>query len=225
MINGDRGKNYPNQSEYVENGIPFINTGHIDPDGSLSKERMNYITREKFNSLGSGKIMPGDLVYCLRGATMGKTAFVEPFEEGAIASSLVIVRPSKAMLSKYAYFFLLSPQGKNLILQFDNGTAQPNLSAASLALYPIAIPPLEEQHEIIRRVETLFGFADRLEARISKAQSATERLTPALLAKAFRGELEQQDPNDEPASELLKHLASKRSVASEKPRRVPSSEA
>jgi len=83
--NGDRGKNYPNRSEYVEKGIAWINTGHIQPDGSLSVPAMNYITREKYESLGGGKITPNDLLYCLRGATFGKTAFVEPFTEGAIA--------------------------------------------------------------------------------------------------------------------------------------------
>jgi len=62
-------------------------------------------------------------------------------------------------------------------------------------------------------VETLFAFADRLEARLSNAQTAVDRLTPALLAKAFRGELVPQDPNDEPASELLKRLAAQRDAA------------
>jgi type I restriction enzyme, S subunit len=63
LENGDRGKNYPNRNEHVESGIPWINTGHIRPDGTLSMEEMNFITREKFNSLRSGKIQPGDLVY------------------------------------------------------------------------------------------------------------------------------------------------------------------
>ena len=65
LINGDRGKNYPNVVEYVSAGLPFINTGHINPNGTLSKERMNYITRAKFDSLGGGKIEAKDLVYCL----------------------------------------------------------------------------------------------------------------------------------------------------------------
>ena len=69
------------------------------------------------------------------------------------------------------------------------------------------VPPIKEQTEIVRRVKTLFAFADRLEARLRVAQTATDRLTPSLLAKAFRGELVPQDPNDEPASELLKRLA------------------
>ena len=72
---------------------------------------------------------------------------------------------------------------------------------------------MTEQTEIVRRVETLFAFADRLEARLKTAQTAADRLTPALLAKAFRGELVPQDPNDEPAAELLKRLAASRDAA------------
>ncbi len=75
------------------------------------------------------------------------------------------------------------------------------------------IPPADEQAEIVRRVETLFAFADRLEARLAQAQTAVDRLTPSLLAKAFRGELVPQDPADEPAAELLKRLARNRAAA------------
>jgi type I restriction enzyme, S subunit len=188
LINGDRGKNYPNQSEYVEVGIPFINTGHIDPDGTLSDERMNYLTKEKYDILGSGKTKSNDLVYCLRGATMGKTARVH-YDVGAIASSLVIVRPRPEIERDFAYYFLISPQSKKLITEFDNGSAQPNLSAKSLACYPIQLPPKVEQTEIVRRVEVLFAFADRIEQAAQAAQSRVNNLTQSILAKAFRGEL------------------------------------
>ena len=86
------------------------------------------------------------------------------------------------------------------------GGNQPNLNLAKIKGFPLPYPPLNEQAEIVRRVATLFAFADRLEARLQTAQTATERLTPALLAKAFRGEMVPQDPNDEPASELLRRM-------------------
>ena len=57
-----------------------------------------------------------------------------------------------------------------------------------------------------RRVEALFAYADRLEARHTAARAQVEKLTPATLAKAFRGELVPQDPNDEPASKLLERI-------------------
>jgi type I restriction enzyme S subunit len=81
-----------------------------------------------------------------------------------------------------------------------------HLSIVDFACCPVPVPPLSEQTEIVRRVETLFAFADRLETRLQAAQTAADRLTPSLLAKAFHGELVPQDPNDEPASELLKRL-------------------
>ena len=83
----------------------------------------------------------------------------------------------------------------------------------SIRQFSIALPSVEEQTEIVRRVETLFAFADRLEARLAQAQTAATRLTPALLAKAFRGELVPQDPNDEPAAELLRRLQAERATA------------
>jgi type I restriction enzyme S subunit len=210
LINGDRGKNYPNQSEYVEDGIPFINTGHIEPNGTLSAKRMNFITKEKYDSLGSGKIINNDLVYCLRGATMGKTARVTPFDTGAIASSLVIVRPETLLLTNYCFYFLISPEARKLIKLFDNGSAQPNLSAKSLSMYPIALPSLYEQKEIVRRVESLFTLADTVEKQYLETKKRLDRLTQSLLAKAFRGELVPQDPNDEPAAELLKRIQAER---------------
>jgi type I restriction enzyme S subunit len=75
------------------------------------------------------------------------------------------------------------------------------------------LPSIEEQHEIVRRTQRLFTLADQLEARLNAARKIVDRLTPALLAKAFRGELVPQDPNDEPASVLLERLAATRRAA------------
>jgi type I restriction enzyme S subunit len=55
--------------------------------------------------------------------------------------------------------------------------------------FPIPTPPLEEQTEIVRRVEQLFAFADQIEQRVQDAQTRVNHLTQSILAKAFRGEL------------------------------------
>ena len=75
------------------------------------------------------------------------------------------------------------------------------------------MPPLIEQTEIVRRVEQLFAFADQLEAKVATAQARIDRLTQSILAKAFRGELVPQDPNDEPASVLLERIQAQRAAA------------
>lgn len=107
----------------------------------------------------------------------------------------------------------------NEMRDMAEGGNQPNLNLQKVKNFAIPLPSLEEQSEIVRRVEKLFAFADRLEERLSQAQAAVQKLTPALLAKAFRGELVPQDPNDEPASELLKRLQESR-TESAKPSRA-----
>jgi type I restriction enzyme S subunit len=185
LINGDRGKNYPNRDEYVSKneGIPFINTGHIEPNGDLNDLSMNFITQEKFDSLNNGKIQKGDLLYCLRGATMGKTAFVNQYEKGAIASSLVIIRLDGLLTEKYAYKFLISPYGKKLIKQYDNGSAQPNLSANSVTLYVSPLPPLAEQHRIVAKVDELMALCDQLKTKLNTAKTLQTQLTEALVQR------------------------------------------
>jgi len=61
------------------------------------------------------------------------------------------------------------------------------------------LPPTKEQKEIVRRVEQLFAFADKIEARYTKAKVMLDKLPQSILAKAFRGELVPQDPDDLPA--------------------------
>ena len=180
LINGDRGQNYPNKAEYVSKGVPFINTGHIDPDGSLSSDRMNHLSREKFNSLRSGKVRKGDLVYCLRGATLGKTAVVG-YEEGAIASSLVIVRPYPELDGQYAYLYLTSPFGRSFIHQHDNGSAQPNLAAGSMKKYWVPLPPIAGQALIVARVAQMRRHCDELRQRLTFALQRESQLAQALV--------------------------------------------
>jgi type I restriction enzyme S subunit len=98
-------------------------------------------------------------------------------------------------------------------------TGRAKLTQAVLNVLPIGVPPQQEINEIVRRVETLFAFADRLEARYTAARSQVDQLTPSLLAKAFRGELVPQDPNDEQADKLLERIKAAKPAPDVKPKR------
>jgi type I restriction enzyme S subunit len=80
------------------------------------------------------------------------------------------------------------------------------LSISKVSSVPIEVPSPREQKEIVRRVEELFAFADSLDRKYQEAVKRVGKLTPSVLAKAFRGELVRQDPNDEPASVLLERI-------------------
>ena len=127
---------------------------------------------------------------------------------------LIRWRSGSRLLPKFALFFLLSPEGRKQIIDVASSTTGLHtLSISKVSGITAPVPSVPEQTEIVRRVEILFAFADRLEARLASARRQVGQLTPALLAKAFRGELVAQDPADEPAAELLKRLAAQREAA------------
>ena len=165
-------------------------------------------------------IQDGDVLIC-EGGEPGRCAV---WREGSTdlifqkAIHRVRVDP-KLLLPEWLAFCLRHQSNTGEIEDFFTGTTIKHLTGVSLAKLLIPVPPIAEQTEIVRRVKKLFAFADRLEERLSQAQAAVQKLTPALLAKAFRGELVPQDPNDEPASELLKRLQENR-TESTKPSRA-----
>ena len=111
LENGDRSKNYPNKSLLVEQGIPFVNAGHLT-NGTVNQKEMTFITEERFELLRGGKFRPGDILYCLRGS-LGKSALVQDIVTGAIASSLVIIRTYSDIAHRYFCLLYTSPSPRD----------------------------------------------------------------------------------------------------------------
>jgi type I restriction enzyme S subunit len=87
---------------------------------------------------------------------------------------------------------------------------QPNLNLGTIKAWRIPLPSCDEQHEVIRRIETAFGWIDRLASEATDARKLIDHLDQAVLAKAFQGELVPQNPSDEPASVLLERIRAER---------------
>jgi len=120
---------------------------------------------------------------------------------------LIRCRPKSGVDSKFILTFLNSPFGIDEMMLLSSSTSGLfTLSVGKISKIIIPFPPIEEQKEIVRRVEDLFKFADQIEARYKKARSYTDKLTQSILAKAFRGELVPQDERDEPADILLERI-------------------
>jgi type I restriction enzyme, S subunit len=117
----------------------------------------------------------------------------------------------------YLICWLEGPSVQSLIKIVSGRSAQPDLTHKAFGPFPLPLLSLAEQQEIVRRVEALFAVADQIEARYAKAKAHIDKLTPSLLARAFRGELVPQDPNDEPASVLLERI--KQINANDQPKR------
>lgn len=193
--------------------VPVLRMGNIQ-EGALDWSDLVFTSDPA--EIAKYRLQDGDVLFNRTNSPelVGKTAVFRGEREAIYAGYLIRVRCSSDLLPDYLNYCLGSPAGKHYCWQVkSDGVSQSNINAKKLAAFSFGLPSLDEQTEIVRRVETLFAFADRLEARLAQAQTAATRLTPALLAKAFRGELVPQDPNDEPAAELLRRLQAQRASA------------
>ena len=107
---------------------------------------------------------------------------------------------------------------RHLTVEAKSSAGHQRISMGAVTDFPIPLPPDDEQAEIVSRAEKMLKLANRIEARYTAANVQAQRLSPLLLAKAFRGELVPQDPNDEPASVLLARIAAHHSSAIAKPK-------
>lgn len=126
---------------------------------------------------------------------------------------------SKVCLSKYvSYFFASDVVRAQIESSFVSSAGQKTVSQGTLGRILVPVPPIKEQAEIVRRIESAFGWLDRMAADHATAARLLPKLDAAILAKAFRGELVPQDPNDEPADELLERIKAEREVEGKKPK-------
>lgn len=162
--NGDRGPNYPAKSTLTtdpSSGQPFISAINLDT-GDIKVEKLLYLSLAQKNKLRSGLIKQGDCLFCIRGS-LGKFAFATE-DGGAIASSLVILRPRQTGLisNKFLSCILQSPYFEECMKDRSNGTAQPNLGARELKNFPLPLPPFKEQERIALKVEYLLAQVNSL---------------------------------------------------------------
>lgn len=196
-----------------DSGIPFITISAIN-DGKLRLEKATrFVPLSYFEALKSGRQpVRGDVLFSVTGS-IGIPALVDVDHPFTFQRHIAILKPNRAKItSEYLVIALGTEDVRQQALAIATGTAQLTIPLNGLRSIAIPMPPLGEQAEIVRRVENLFAFADRLEARYTAAHAQIEKLTPSLLAKAFRGKLVPQDPNDEPASALLERIRKKRAT-------------
>jgi type I restriction enzyme, S subunit len=179
--------------------------------GTVNHDDMKYADFDE-DEMAKLALAPGDLLMIRSNGSVGlvgRTALVSEREAGFLyAGYLIRLRSNAAHVSPaYLSLFLASPASRARIeLTARSTTGVNNINAEEIRAFPVALPSLDEQHEVARRVGELFAMADRLSGRVLSAQAIVERTTPSALAKAFRGELVPQNPDDEPASTLLARL-------------------
>ncbi len=168
-------------------------------------------------------LVPGDVLIQRANSLpyLGATAIFDGPEKTFIYPDLMMrVRVGAELDRKYLWYFLNCPIARGYFVENATGTAgnMPKINGRVVKATQVPWVKIEEQREIVRRIETAFAKIDRLAAEAEKALKLTDRLDQRILAKAFTGALVPQDPTEEPATELLARIREARSSAP-KPKR------
>jgi type I restriction enzyme, S subunit len=207
--------------DYKNAGIPLIFVRDIRTK-SFSGKTTKFISEEKAQKLWAHRVEPGDLLITKMGDPPGDVA-IFPSEQpiAIITADCIRIKVNPEIVSiKMLALFIESSLVRSLIKVITAGVAQQKISLQRFRSMPLPIPPLDEQQEIVRCVESLFAYTDHLETRYQNACNQVEQLAPRLLAKAFRGELVPQNANDEPASVLFERIRTEREGQPIKPKMV-----
>jgi type I restriction enzyme S subunit len=138
---------------YVDKGVPFLRSQNIRPN-YIDTNGLLYISHT-FNTLQSKSILhSGDVIIVRTGANTGMTAVVPESLEGANCFSLVVCRPNRAKLNSYFFSHYLNSESCQALMDRTHfGSAQHNFNIGEMNRLLIAVPPLEEQAEIVCRIE------------------------------------------------------------------------
>ncbi|MGF6477074.1 restriction endonuclease S subunit [Pantoea dispersa] len=138
-----------------------------------------------------------DILYSREG-TVGIACQIPKGVELCLGQRMVLIRATDKIAGKYLTIVLNSNKILKIVKSMTMGSTVPRINISDIKSYPIPFPPLPEQHEIVRRVEQLFAYADTIEKQVNNALARVNNLTQSILAKAFRGELTAQWRTENP---------------------------
>ena len=193
IIDGDRGKNYPKKSDFLQNGhCLFLNTKNVRPNGFDFQTTM-FVTKNKDEALGNGKLERNDVLLTTRG-TIGNIAVYDKnvsFENIRINSGMLIFRPNvRLILPEYLFAIFQSGIMKTQIKKYVSGAAQPQLPIKTLVNFSIPVPKsLTTQKQIVAKLDALSKQTKKLEKNYQQKIDDLDELKKSVLQKAFNGEL------------------------------------
>ena len=163
-------------------------------------------------------ISDGDILFARTGATVGKSYLVKGLQDKAIyASYLIRVQTFNEILPEYVKYFFESGFYWEQIQRDSIGIGQPNVNGTTLSQLALSIPPINEQHRIVNELGSWLNIIDVIDNGKAELQIAIKRVKSKILDLAIHGKLVPQDPNDEPASELLKRINPKAEITCDNP--------
>jgi type I restriction enzyme S subunit len=189
--------------EYWNGDVPWVTSGEVA--FSDITDTQAHITQEGLENSSAKLCPPGTVLLALygEGKTRGQAAILRI--SATTNQAIACILCSKTSLpSEYVYWWFYYRYMETR--RIGEGANQPNIYLHHVKAMPFPLAPISDQRRIVARIDELFSLANAIEAKVKEAREQAEKIDQTILAKAFKGELVPQDPNDEPASVLVQRI-------------------
>ncbi|MCU8075663.1 restriction endonuclease subunit S [Shewanella sp. SM29] len=188
-------------------GVPILSTQQFVGESGWTTDKAKLVNRDFYEERKEKTgFFENDIIFARKGR-LGLARFAPTNMEFVFSHTVFIIRASDKVQSDYLLWYLKDERSLEwLVKEMNSNTGVPTLGKGVFEKLPIHLPSIVEQSEISSRIEQLLSRANKIEKQYLDAKARLDRLTQSILAKAFRGELVSQDPNDESADKLLKNI-------------------
>ena len=185
-------------------GYPLVRTPNIG-EGQLLLDGAHRVSKEVYDKRNVRAVpQVNDIIYA-REAPAGNAAVIRENEQVCLGQRTVLIRPMDTLIdSVWLTYAMLAPYSRNHLTSKAKGSTVTHVNMASIRPFDLPLPPLSEQHRIVAEIKRWFALIDQIEQSKADLQTTIKQTKSKILDLAIHGKLVPQDPNDEPAIELLK---------------------
>ena len=198
----------------ITSGVPSIGGEHLSADGGFDFSSIRFVPQSFSDSMHKGRVQKGDILIVKDGATTGKTSFVGdnfPYPTAVLDEHVFRLRVhSDAALQRYVFYFLRGPIGQGMIEDSFRGSAQGGINQRFAEFVHVPLAPIPEQRRILEKVEPALRTVVSTRNAFANIPTLLKKLRQSVLTKAFRGELTEPHPDDEPAEMILRRIEQKK---------------
>jgi len=187
-------------------GYPLVRTPNIG-EGQLLLDGVHRVSKEVYDKRNIRAVpQVNDIIYA-REAPAGNAAVIRENEQVCLGQRTVLIRPMDTLIdSVWLTYAILAPYSRNHLTSKATGSTVSHVNMASIRPFDLPLPPISEQHRIVAEIRRWFALIDQIEQGKSDLQATIKQTKNKILDLAIHGKLVPQDPNDEPAIELLKRI-------------------
>lgn len=203
------------KEEYTETGPLFLSVHSLNHGKYVNFSEAYHLSIERYDESPEIQLEEGDVLLCKDGAGIGKIGIVKNLPTKAtVNSSLLVIRGMHVLDQEFLYYLFCGPELQKIVFERITGSATPHLFQNDISKFELLIPPIDEQHAIVREIESRLSVCDKVEQSIAEALEKAEALRQSILKKAFEGKLLseaeiakcKQEADYEPAAKLLERI-------------------